>query len=90
MKEIALSRKLTSFSFSVSDQICFVGLSKLETYLEAVAFPAVATASLDSVSLIDVMSALVCAVGFLRLDPRVLQFVAVLDAGAQLPVLLHH
>lgn len=47
------------------------------------------TTSLDSVTLIDIVSALVCT-GLLRLDPRVFQLVAVLDAGAQLSVLLHH
>lgn len=46
-------------------------------------------ASLDSVTLIDIMGTLVRTVD-LFLDARVLQLVAVLDDRAQLPVLLHH
>jgi len=81
-----------NFSFVIfTTKFAFVRLFiKLKAHLEAVAFPALTTTSLDSVNLIDVMSALVCAIGLLRLDPRVLQFIAVLDARAQLPVLLHH
>lgn len=48
------------------------------------------TASLHPVTLIYVMDALVSAIDLFRLDARILQLVAILDAGAQLPVLLHH
>lgn len=47
-------------------------------------------ASLDPVTLIDVMSALIRAVDLLRLDARVLQLVVILNARAQLSVLLYH
>lgn len=46
------------------------------------------TASLDPVTLIHVMDALIGAL--LGFDAGVLQFVAVLDAGTQLPMFLHH
>lgn len=47
-------------------------------------------APLDPVTLINVMGALVRTVDLLRLDARILQLVTVLDAAAQLPMLLHH
>lgn len=49
-----------------------------------------AAAPLDPVTLADVVSALIGPVPLVRLDARVLQLIAVLDAGAHLPMLLHH
>lgn len=62
----------------------------MKRYLEAVTLPAVTAAPLDPVTLIHIMGALIGRVALLGLDAGVLQLVAVLDAGAKLPVLLHH
>jgi len=47
-------------------------------------------APFDPVTLTGIMSALIRTVDLLYLDARIFQLVTVLDAGAQLSVLLHH
>lgn len=62
---------------------------KMKKYLVAITLPTMmTTAPLDPVTLIHVMDALIGAL--FSFDAGVLQFVAVLDAGTQLPMFLHH
>lgn len=78
---IAISSKFRHFQYNIFRE---------ETHLVAVILPAATAAPLDPVTLIDVVSVLIRPVDLFRFDARILQLVAVFDAGAQLAVLLHH